>query len=57
MTVKLEEAETTLAQLVRRALGGEEVILAQDDETEVELVPVSVANPAGQAAGIGSTGR
>lgn len=46
MIVKLEEAEATLAQLVRRALGGEEVILAQSDDAKVKLVPVQ--QPASQ---------
>ena len=40
MIVKLEEAETKLAQLVERALGGEEVILDRDGEGRVKLVPV-----------------
>lgn len=40
MIVELEEAQTKLAQLVRRAVGGEEVILVQDDESRVKLVPV-----------------
>lgn len=37
----MHQAKTRLSELVERALGGEEVIIARDDRPVVRLVPVS----------------
>ena len=39
-TVNMHEAKTTLSQLVERALGGEEVVIARAGRGLVKLVPV-----------------
>jgi antitoxin (DNA-binding transcriptional repressor) of toxin-antitoxin stability system len=38
--VSMEEAKTRLPELVRAALRGETVLIGQDDEQSVQLVPV-----------------
>ena len=40
MTVNLYEAKTQLSQLVERAAGGEEVIIAKAGKPMVRMVPV-----------------
>ena len=42
-TVNMHEAKTSLSQLVKRALAGEEVIIARNGEPLVRLVPVEKA--------------
>ena len=39
-TVNMHQAKTSLSRLVRRALDGEEVIIARNGEPLVKLVPV-----------------
>jgi antitoxin (DNA-binding transcriptional repressor) of toxin-antitoxin stability system len=39
--VTLDEARTRLPELIRAALRGETVLIAQDDEQAVQLVPVT----------------
>jgi antitoxin (DNA-binding transcriptional repressor) of toxin-antitoxin stability system len=39
--VTLDEARTRLPELIRAALRGETVLIAQDDERAVQLVPVT----------------
>lgn len=40
MIVKMHEAKTKLSELVERAMGGEEVIIARNDVPKVRLVPI-----------------
>ncbi|MCL2713666.1 MAG: type II toxin-antitoxin system prevent-host-death family antitoxin [Alphaproteobacteria bacterium] len=44
--VSLEEAETSLSQLVRDALDGEQIVIAQAGKRLVRLVPVEQPLPA-----------
>ena len=39
--VSVEEAKTTLPDLIEAAVGGDEVLIAKDDQHIVKLVPVS----------------
>lgn len=39
--VSIEEAKTTLPDLIEAAVGGDEVRIAKDDQHIVKLVPVS----------------
>jgi len=39
-TVNIQEAKAQLSELIHLAEQGEEVFVAQDDETKVKLVPV-----------------
>jgi len=39
-TINLSQAKTSLSRLIKRALAGEEVIIARKDEPLVKLVPV-----------------
>jgi prevent-host-death family protein len=41
-TVNMHEAKTTLSRLVKRALAGEEVVIAKDGKPLVKLVPIRV---------------
>jgi prevent-host-death family protein len=40
-TVTIQEAKAQLAELIHLAEQGEEIVIAQDDEPKVKLVPVS----------------
>ena len=44
--VSLQEAETSLSQLVRYVLNGEQVVIAQAGKGLVRLVPVNPPQPA-----------
>ena len=46
--VSIEEAKTTLPDLIEEAVGGDEVLIAKDDQHIVKLVPVSGTKPAPQ---------
>jgi antitoxin (DNA-binding transcriptional repressor) of toxin-antitoxin stability system len=46
--VSIEEAKTTLPDLIEAAVGGDEVRIAKDDEHIVRLVPVSGMKPVPQ---------
>jgi len=46
--VSIEEAKTTLPDLIEAAVGGDEVRIAKDDQHIVKLVPVSGTKPAPQ---------
>ena len=46
--VSIEEAKTTLADLIEAAVSGDEVRIAKDDQHIVKLVPVSGTKPAPQ---------
>jgi antitoxin (DNA-binding transcriptional repressor) of toxin-antitoxin stability system len=39
--VSIEQAKTQLPELIEAAVGGEEVVIAKDDQHIVKLVPVS----------------
>ena len=39
-TVKMHEAKTHLSNLVARAIGGEDIVIARGDKPQVRLVPV-----------------
>ncbi|HEY6231156.1 MAG TPA: hypothetical protein VIW64_07825 [Pyrinomonadaceae bacterium] len=41
--INVEQAKTQLSELIEAAVGGEEVVIAKDDQ-QVKLVPVSVQN-------------
>jgi antitoxin (DNA-binding transcriptional repressor) of toxin-antitoxin stability system len=43
--VSIEEAKTTLPDLIEAAVGGDEVRIAKDDQHIVKLVPVSGTKP------------
>jgi antitoxin (DNA-binding transcriptional repressor) of toxin-antitoxin stability system len=43
--VSIEEAETTLPDLIEAAVSGDEVRIAKDDQHIVRLVPVSGTRP------------
>ncbi len=43
--VSIEEARTTLPDLIEAAVGGDEVLIAKDDQHIVKLVPVSGTKP------------
>jgi len=46
--VSIEEAKTTLPDLIEAAVGGDEVRIAKDDQHSVKLVPVSGTKPVPQ---------
>ncbi len=46
--VSIEEAKTTLPDLIEAAVGGDEVRIAKDDQHIVKLVPVSASKAAPQ---------
>lgn len=46
--VSIEEAKTTLPDLIEEAVGGDEVLIAKDDQHIVKLVPVSGTKPSPQ---------
>ena len=46
--VSIEEASTTLPDLIEAAVGGDEVLIAKDDQNIVRLVPVTGTKPAPQ---------
>ena len=46
--VSIEEARTTLPDLIEAAVGGDEVLIAKDDQSIVKLVPVSRTKPVPQ---------
>lgn len=46
--VSIEEAQTTLPDLIEAAVGGDEVRIAKDDQHIVRLVPVSGMKPVPQ---------
>ena len=46
--VSIEEAKTTLPDLLEAAVGGDEVLIAKDDQHIVKLVPVAGTKPAPQ---------
>lgn len=43
--VNIEQAKTILPSLINSAINGEEVIIEQDDEHAVQLVPVLRSKP------------
>jgi antitoxin (DNA-binding transcriptional repressor) of toxin-antitoxin stability system len=43
--VSIEEAKTTLPDLIDAAVGGDEVFIAKDAQHLVKLVPVTVEKP------------
>ena len=43
--VNIEEAQTTLPDLIEAAVGGDEVLIAKDSQHIVKLVPVSGTRP------------
>lgn len=49
--VMLDEARTRLPELIRAALHGETVLIAQDDDQAVQLVPVTRAQPIRKTSG------
>jgi len=46
--VSIEEAKTTLPDLIEAAVSGDEVLIAKDDQHIVKLVPVSGTKPVPQ---------
>jgi antitoxin (DNA-binding transcriptional repressor) of toxin-antitoxin stability system len=46
--VSIEEAKTSLPDLIEAAVGGDEVLIAKDDQHIVKLVPVSGTKAAPQ---------
>jgi antitoxin (DNA-binding transcriptional repressor) of toxin-antitoxin stability system len=46
--VSIDEAKTTLPDLIEAAVGGDEVLIAKDDQHIVRLVPVSGRKPVPQ---------
>ena len=55
LKINLDEAETCLAELVKEAAGGEDVIITQDDGSAFPIVPLSGQKPApkfGSAKGL-----
>jgi antitoxin (DNA-binding transcriptional repressor) of toxin-antitoxin stability system len=42
--ISVEKAQTILSSLINSALKGEEIIIEQDDEHAVQLVPVAKTN-------------
>jgi len=46
--VSIEEAKTTLPELIEAAVGGDEVLIAKDDQHIVKLVPVDGTKPVPQ---------
>ena len=46
--VSIEEAKTMLPDLIEAAVGGDEVLIAKDDQHIVRLVPVSGTKPVPQ---------
>ena len=46
--VSIEEAKITLPDLIEAAVGGDEVLIAKDDQHIVKLVPVSGTKPSPQ---------
>jgi antitoxin (DNA-binding transcriptional repressor) of toxin-antitoxin stability system len=46
--VSIEEAKTTLPDLIEEAVGGDEVLIAKDAQHIVRLVPVSGTKPVPQ---------
>ena len=46
--VSIEEAKITLPDLIEAAVGGDEVLIAKDDQHIVKLVPVSGTKPVPQ---------
>jgi antitoxin (DNA-binding transcriptional repressor) of toxin-antitoxin stability system len=57
--VSMEDAKARLPELVRAALRGETVLIAQDDEQAVQLVPVrrAIGRKTGSAKGAVVTGE
>lgn len=47
-TVAMQEAQIYLAQLVEKALQGEDIVLTQNGQALVKLVPVPTISPPGQ---------
>ena len=45
MTVSLEQAQSSLAELIARLSDGELVVITRDEKPVAELRPVSVADP------------
>ena len=43
--INIEEAKSTLPDLIDAAINGEEIVIAKDDQHIVKLVPVSRAKP------------
>ena len=46
--VSIEEAKTTLPDLIEAAVGGDDILIAKDDQHIVKLVPVSGTKPVPQ---------
>ena len=46
--VSIEEAKTTLPDLIEAAVGGDDVLIAKDDQHIVKLVPVWGTKPVPQ---------
>lgn len=44
-TVQVKEAQVRLSELIREAVEGREVVIAQEDGTAVRLVPTSSPRP------------
>jgi prevent-host-death family protein len=42
ITVNIHEAKTQLSKLIKRALGGEEVVIAKDGQPVVRLTPMGL---------------
>jgi antitoxin (DNA-binding transcriptional repressor) of toxin-antitoxin stability system len=49
--VTLDEAKKRLPELIRAALHGETVLIAQDDDQAVQLIPVTRAQPIRKTTG------
>jgi Antitoxin of toxin-antitoxin stability system len=43
--INVEEAKSTLPDLIDAAINGEEIVIAKDDQHIVKLVPISRAKP------------
>ena len=53
--IDLDEAKERLTDLIRNALDGEEVVITQDDQPVVKLVPMTARTPrrrSGSARGL-----
>ena len=53
-TVLLEDTDSQLAQLVRQAASGEEVIIIRDNTAVAKLVPLPAEEPKPRRSGYGS---
>lgn len=43
--INIDEAKSTLPDLIDAAINGEEIVIAKDDQHVVRLVPISRAKP------------